>query len=235
MIINLNKPTGITSFDCIRILKKQFYNQGQKPPKIGHAGTLDPFASGVLIICTNGDTKRISQIQNQPKEYLATIKLGFASNTYDIEGHIIESSADNSATKPALDVITNILTRNFTGEIWQTPPVFSAKKVNGQRAYHLARQGISVKLAPKKVVIYNIGVNYYRYPFLQLKIGCSQGTYIRSIAHDLGQILKIGAYCHQLIRTRVGEYRLEQASDLPADLVSEYQKKYLALKNKQII
>lgn len=232
MIQNIYKPTGLTSFDCIRILKKEYYQKGEKPPKIGHAGTLDPFADGVLIICTEKDTKIITEIQKQPKEYLATIKFGFISNTYDVEGNIQEALHAASLPRLTISDIKKIIAEYFIGPINQTPPQFSAKKINGHRAYHLARQGISVKLQPKKVIIYNIGVNYYRYPYLKITINCSTGTYIRSIAHDLGQKLKIGAYCHQLTRTKIGEYKINDSKKLPGDMVKQYQAKYIELKKK---
>ncbi|MBU0647782.1 tRNA pseudouridine(55) synthase TruB [Patescibacteria group bacterium] len=227
MISNIYKPTNLTSFDCIRILKKQYYQAGKKPPKIGHAGTLDPFADGALIICTEKDTKKISEIQHQPKEYLTTIKLGYTSDTYDVDGHIVETQNLASLSPPTKSNIKKILENNFLGEILQTPPIFSAKKVGGQRSYSLARKGLSVKLSPKKVLIYNIGVNSYRYPYLKLTIKCSTGTYIRSIAHDLGQILNTGAYCHQLTRTKVGEYSIDDSTKLADNLVKDYQNRYL--------
>ncbi len=230
MILNLFKPVGITSYDCIRILKFIFrypdkfshipewqeviekYEGG----KIGHAGTLDPFAEGVLIICTDKDTKKISEIQSMQKEYIAGIKFGFVSDTYDVDGNIqqIEKSCELSQKD-----IQEMLVTNFTGEISQTPPSFSAKKINGERAYKLARAGKSVKLEPKKVLIYNIGVNKYEYPDLEITVNCGSGTYIRSIAHDLGQELNNGAYCHSLIRTKIGEYDFEKSIKLPPDQI----------------
>jgi tRNA pseudouridine55 synthase len=239
MIINLYKPTGITSFDCIRIIKFIFKypekfadnNDWQniikkyKGGKIGHAGTLDPFAEGVLVICTDQDTKNISQIQAKQKEYAANIKLGFASDTYDLDGHIVQTYHGTSLCDLNINKISKILQNNFTGEILQTPPIFSAKKINGKRAYDLARQGISVKLEPKKVIIYNIDVNNYNFPNLELTINCSSGTYIRSIAHDLGQLLKIGAYCYSLTRTKIGDYHIDNSISLPDDQVTFYQNK----------
>jgi tRNA pseudouridine55 synthase len=239
MIINLYKPTGITSFDCIRIIKFIFKypekfadnNDWQKiikeykGGKIGHAGTLDPFAEGVLIICTDQDTKNISLIQAKQKEYVANIKLGFTSDTYDLDGHIVQTYHGTSPCDLNMNKISKILYNNFTGEILQTPPIFSAKKINGKRAYDLARQGISVKLEPKKVIIYNIDVNNYNFPNLELTINCSSGTYIRSIAHDLGQLLKIGAYCHSLTRTKIGDYHIDNSISLPKDQVTFYQNK----------
>ena len=235
MIININKPAGITSYDVIRILKKIFispekfqlshkwqkvvddYHNG----KIGHGGTLDPFASGVLIVATDQDTKKINEIQSMPKQYIAGIKFGYISDTYDIDGNISPVHIQQSVwTNPKLSLrnIKKNLNSHFTGEILQTPPSFSAKKINGQRSYQLARAGISVKLPPKKVIIYNIVVNNYSYPDLGLTIECSTGTYIRSIAHDLGQKLGCGAYCHSLIRSKIGNFTLNNSLTLPTTI-----------------
>lgn len=234
MIINIHKPAGITSFDVIRIIKHIFRyptNFSQFPAwqkiitnyqggKIGHAGTLDPFATGVLIVCTDRDTKTISQIQTQPKQYIAGIKLGFVSDSYDIDGIITPSLNINKNQNIDLLQITEILQQHFTGEIMQTPPIFSAKKIKGKRAYELARAGKSVKLAPQKVLIYNIGVNNFNYPNLELIINCSTGTYIRSIAHDLGCKLGVGAYCHSLVRTQIGEYHINNSISLPPEQIN---------------
>lgn len=228
MIINIYKPIGITSYDVIRILKfilhhPKLYSDisiwkdiidNYQDGKIGHAGTLDPFAEGVLIVCTDQDTKKISDIQSQSKEYIANINLGSISNTYDVDGDITPVRAD-PCVRPTKKIIQNTLNSHFTGEILQTPPAFSAKKINGKRAYDLARAGKSVKLDRKKVVVYNIGVNKYDYPDLELIINCGSGTYIRSIAHDLGQLLHVGAYCHSLIRTKIGEYAIKNSLHLP--------------------
>lgn len=240
MIINIFKPAGITSFDVIRIIKFIFRHPEQfksdpiwqkiitnyQGGKIGHAGTLDPFAEGVLIVATDQDTKKITEIQSQTKEYQTKLKLGYISDTYDINGDIIPVRA-TLAVAPSvgaihelpLQKIKNTLISHFIGEISQTPPIFSAKKIDGQRAYKLARAGKSVKLAPKKVVIYSIGVNSYNYPDLDLTINCSSGTYIRSIAHDLGQLLGFGAYCHSLIRTKIGEYDTKNSISLPDEQI----------------
>ena len=236
MIINTYKPIGITSYDVIRILKfilhhPKLYSDistwkdiidNYQGGKIGHAGTLDPFAEGVLVVCTDQDTKKIPDIQSQPKEYQTIFKFGYISDTYDIDG-IIKSVRATLAVAPSVGAIHELPLKNikkflnshFTGEILQTPPAFSAKKINGKRAYELARAGKSVKLGRKKVVVYNIGVNKYDYPDLELIIICGSGTYIRSIAHDLGQLLHVGAYCHSLIRTKIGEYAIKNSLHLP--------------------
>ncbi|HPN67479.1 MAG TPA: tRNA pseudouridine(55) synthase TruB [bacterium] len=242
MFINLYKPSGVSSYDCIRIIKFIFKypekfadnNDWQKIIKeykggtIGHAGTLDPFADGVLIVCTDQDTKSITDIQNQPKEYQTIIKLGASSNTYDIEGII---TPQKNKFIPTQSAIIEVIKQSLIGEINQYPPSFSAKKINGQRAYQLARQNISVKLSPKKVIIYNIDVNDYAHPDLQLTIKCSSGTYIRSIAHDLGQLLQTGAYCHSLSRLAIGTYRYVDSIPLPQDQIAFFQNKYISKKH----
>jgi len=246
MILNILKPQFITSYDCIRMLKYLFRHPDQftddktwskisaqyQGGKIGHAGTLDPFAEGVLVICTDKDTKKIPEIQSQPKEYQALVKLGQVSDTYDVEGKITKTA--KNLEKPDKTNVEKILKSHFTGEIMQTPPAFSAKKIKGKRAYQLASAGKRVKLAPKKVIIYNIGVNKYGYPDLELTIECGSGTYIRSIAHDLGKILKTGGYCHSLTRTRVGEYQIENSITLPEVLIKQYQEKYRTRKKSKL-
>lgn len=234
MILNIYKPTNITSYDCIRIIKKikkdnLTWLENKKSSeifvkKIGHAGTLDPFAEGILIICTDADTKKIADIQSQSKEYLATIKFGLISSTYDPEGDIVAVENLQPLPIPTKNQIQKIIDEKFIGEILQMPPIFSAKKINGQRAYQLAQSNKTVNLSPKKVIIYDIEITKYKYPDLQLKITCGSGTYIRSIAHDLGQQLQIGAYCTELIRTRVGKWSVENSQPLPKDLVNNYQK-----------
>ena len=195
----------------------------KKIPKIGHAGTLDPFADGVLLVCTDKDTKKISELQLLPKNYLATFILGYESDTYDTEGNI---SKNYPQYIPSLPKINKIIRENFVGEISQLPPIFSAKKINGQPAYKLARLGKKINLKPKKVIIYNIGVNNYSYPYLSLSITCGSGTYIRSIAHDLGRITKTGAFCLSLTRDRIGEYTVAQSIRLPSELIKKFRSKY---------
>ncbi len=205
--ILINKPAGITSHDVVDRLRKI-----TKVKKIGHAGTLDPFATG-LLICGIGreTTKRLDIFLKQDKEYVAQLKLGFISDTYDREGKIEEKKGK----KPSLPEI-NKAVDGFEGETEQKPPMFSAKKIKGKKLYQLARKGIEIELKPHKVVIKKIEVLNYNYPVLEIKVSCSSGTYIRSLANDMGEKLKCGAYLQELCRTKIGQVSLEQAVKLSA-------------------
>jgi tRNA pseudouridine55 synthase len=177
--------------------------------KIGHAGTLDPFASGVMILLIGREyTRKADQFITQDKEYRATLHLGIETTTYDPEG---ETTATSSAV-PTLETIEEALTY-FQGEMMQTPPMFSAKKVKGKKLYELARKGIEIERAPCPVHIKTDLISY-NYPHLELHITCSKGTYIRSIAHDLGKKLEVGAHLSALTRTRCGPYHLKECREL---------------------
>ena len=200
-IIPLDKPLGWTSFDVVnklRIMVRQI--TGIKRIKVGHAGTLDPQATGVLLLCTGRATKSIEQLMDHDKEYYATLRLGATTPSFDSE-HEIDAfypyeHISESLIRSALD--------GFCGDIDQLPPTFSAVKIGGVRAYDLARQGEKVKLTPKRVTIHQIELLKFAPPFLHLRIVCSRGTYIRSIARDLGQALGSGAYLTELVRMRSG-------------------------------
>ncbi len=197
------KPKGISSYDVIRIIKKNFILQDKK---IGHAGTLDPLASGVLIILIGKEfTKKFEDFKNLEKEYIAEIYLGKTSNTYDEAG---EKNKIKINKKPTIDEIKNIL-KEFKGEILQTPPIFSAKKIRGKPAYLYARKNMEIEIKPQKVEIKNIKILKYSWPILKIKTVVSSGTYIRSIAHNIGQKLKTGAYLKNLIRTRIGSFSIK--------------------------
>lgn len=204
--ILINKPKGITSFGVIARLRKI---TGVK--KIGHCGTLDPLASG-LMICAIGRTatRQIGSLTKQDKVYLAEIELGKASDTYDLEGKTKEIKIKH---KPAKKEIETAL-KKFIGEISQMPPVYSAKKIGGRRAYELARRGEKVKLKKNKVKINNIKLISYKFPILKIKVDCGSGTYIRSLAHDIGKHLKTGAVLTGLIRVSVGKYALKKSLEL---------------------
>jgi tRNA pseudouridine55 synthase len=218
--LNINKPKGITSFDVIRKIKKIFYEGGQKPPKIGHTGTLDPFATGVLVICLGREyTRRASEVQAMKKEYIVDIKLGAVSDSYDSTGEIRQKVKGKSQKSISVDQVKGLL-QKFIGEIEQTPPIFSAKKINGERAYKLARAGKEVKMRKSRVSIYDIQVLDYKYSDLKLKVQCSKGTYIRSLANDIGQALGVGAYADELKRTAVGDFSIQKSTEL-ADLTLE--------------
>lgn len=202
----INKPKGITSFGVIARLRRI---TGVK--KIGHCGTLDPLASG-LLICAIGRsaTKRIDSFQKQDKTYLADIELGKKSDTYDLEGVIKEIEVRE---RPKKKEITKTL-KTFIGEIDQVPPIYSAKKIEGRRAYELARCGEKVKLRKNKVKIYKIKIISYKFPILKIRIECGSGTYIRSLANDVGKNLKTGAVLTGLIRESIGKYSLKKSLEI---------------------
>lgn len=199
----INKPKGKTSFSLVTALRRRL-----NVKTIGHAGTLDPFATGVMILLVGKQyTKLSNQFLCQDKEYLAKIHLGVVTSTYDCEGEIKEESP----LIPTIDELNTAL-KSFQGEIDQVPPMFSAKKVKGQKLCNLARKGITVERAAVKVIV-ETELLSYSYPFVELKIRCSKGTYIRSIAHDLGFMLKCGAHLHALERIRSGLYHLNDCID----------------------
>lgn len=202
----INKPVGPTSHDIIDKLRKL---TGIK--KIGHAGTLDPFASG-LLICAVGreSTKEIDKFVKLDKEYIATIHLGAVTDTCDRTGKIIQES-ERQASEAINEQIIKKAAAEFVGEQLQTPPMFSAKKINGQKMYELARQGKTVERQPCAINIYVLEILNYAWPILKIKIKCSSGTYIRTIAYDLGESLGCGAYLEELVRTKIGEYNIEDA------------------------
>ncbi|MCH8018539.1 tRNA pseudouridine(55) synthase TruB [candidate division KSB1 bacterium] len=210
-ILNINKPVGWTSFDVVKKIRGQLNIK-----KVGHAGTLDPFATGVLLICTGRATKKVEDLMNLKKEYIARIEFGKTTDSYDLTGTILsERSADNLELENINQVI-----KQFHGEIYQTPPMYSAVKVNGERLYKLARRGEVVERKPRKIRIYQTDVINFRNPFLKLRIVCSRGTYIRALANDMGEILGCGGYLTSLTRTRVGDYKLEDSFEIK-DLIRE--------------
>lgn len=203
-VLPVNKESGMRSFQLISLLRKK---SGIR--KVGHAGTLDPLASGVMILLIGTPfTKLSSQLLNQDKEYLATIKLGTVTTTFDSEGEIVETKPDHI---PSLKEVEEILT-HFQGTISQIPPMFSAKKVQGQKLYVLARKGIEIKREPIAIHLTTHLIEYL-YPHLTLRIACSKGTYIRTIAHDIGKQLRTGGYLETLKRTRSGSFTLKDCID----------------------
>lgn len=212
----INKPVGITTYDVIRHIKRIIGKH-----KIGHSGTLDPFASGVVIIGIGRSyTKQLHTIIQASKEYLATIVLGKTTNTYDIDGEVTNTYPSTIHFCDA-DILSSI--QPFIGEIEQQPPVFSAKKINGVPAYKLARKGVEVQLKPANVTVHSIKLIEYKNtpkPMVRIQVKCSSGTYIRSLAHDIGQNLGVGAYLSDLNRISVGNISLEHAIPL-SDLTSE--------------
>lgn len=219
-IIIIDKPQGWTSFDVVAkvrgIVKK---NTGQKRPRVGHAGTLDPLATGLLIVLVGSATKRQAEFMNQDKIYQVQLRLGETSTTDDQEGE----KTKVSDVEPALGQVEAVVD-SFVGEIKQVPPVFSAIKVSGQRAYKLARQGRDIKLEPRKVTVYYIAELEYNYPYISFTTKVSSGTYIRSLVRDIGQKLASGAYMSGLRRTQIGEVSISDAVT-PSQLSQDYIKK----------
>jgi tRNA pseudouridine55 synthase len=210
----INKPTGWTSFDAVAFIRKKLRqkNPENKKIKVGHAGTLDPFATGLLIIGVGREaTKKLDEFKKLPKTYITTIELGAVSDTYDITGKIIYTP--NSKQSIDQNIIEKII-QNFIGPQKQIPPMYSAKKINGKKLYELARQGKIIERQSTPIEIYDIKLLEYTWPILKIEVNCSAGTYIRSLAHDIGQKLGTGAYCVELIRTAIGGYTLEQAQNL---------------------
>ncbi|HXB06391.1 MAG TPA: tRNA pseudouridine(55) synthase TruB [Puia sp.] len=207
-VLLIDKPLDWTSFDVVRKLRPMV-----RTKKVGHAGTLDPLATGLLILCTGKFTKRINDFMSQQKEYTGTIVLGASTPTYDLES---EPQAGKDPGYLTPETIRETIAREFTGEIWQTPPIHSAIKVNGKRVYELARQGREVKLEPRRVVVSEFAITQLRLPELEFRVVCSTGTYIRSLANDLGAVLGCGGYLSGLRRTRIGEFRVEQAMNMEA-------------------
>lgn len=206
-IIGIDKPLGWTSFDAVKRIRGAIQRRlGVKKFKVGHAGTLDPLATGVLVICTGRATRKIEMLQSGMKEYVADITLGATTPSFDLETKI-------DATFP-FDHVTEELIRNtlpkFTGHVMQVPPVFSAVKIDGKRAYSFARKGRDVELKPKALEIPEIELLEYNPPVMRLRILCSKGTYIRALARDLGEALASGAHLTALRRTRVGDIYVDK-------------------------
>ncbi|KPE52210.1 tRNA pseudouridine(55) synthase TruB [Chryseobacterium indologenes] len=209
-IFLLDKPLDWTSFQAVNKMKYKLKREFGLPKKfkIGHAGTLDPRATGLLIVCCGKFTKKIPEIQDAPKEYWTEIKVGVQTESYDTEKpeilHQDISHISEEMIREALD--------KFVGEIEQKPPVYSAIKIDGERAYNLARAGEEVEMKSRKTTIFYIKDIKVELPLVSFMVGCSKGTYIRSLAHDIGQELGVGAYLTQLRRTKIGEYTVENAT-----------------------
>lgn len=208
-VLLVDKPLDWTSFQAVNKLKFKIKREFKlKKIKIGHAGTLDPRATGLLVVCTGRATKKIQEIQDAPKEYVAEIKVGVQTESYDTEKpEILNQNYDHLSE----DFIRETLAE-FVGEIDQKPPVFSAIKIEGERAYNLARAGTQVEMKTRKTTISYITNIEINLPFVRFTVGCSKGTYIRSLAHDIGQKLGVGAYLYNLRRTKIGELKIEDAS-----------------------
>lgn len=205
-VLYFDKPLRWTSFAVVSKIRYHISRKlGVKKIKVGHAGTLDPLATGVMIICTGKATKRIEEFQYHTKEYIATLQLGATTPSYDLEKEIDATYPTEHITR---EMVEEVL-QQFKGTIEQIPPAFSACKVDGKRAYDLARKGDEVELKPKTLVIDEIELLECNLPEIKIRVVCSKGTYIRALARDIGEALQSGAHLTGLIRTRVGEVRLE--------------------------
>jgi tRNA pseudouridine55 synthase len=210
-LLNIAKPAGVTSRDVVDAVADRF-----RGVKCGHAGTLDPLATGVIVICCGPATRLIPLVQEQPKQYVAEFLLGRRSDTDDVTGNVIESPP---AIPPSRELIASLLPQ-FVGDIEQVPPRFSAVRTRGRRAYDLARAGKDVNLPPRRVTVHAIDLLDYKYPRLELRIDCGSGTYVRSIGRDLGELLGGGAVLSSLVRTRIGAFPLNTALPL-AELAAD--------------
>ena len=210
-IFLIDKPLGWTSFDLVKKVKNLIRTKyNLKKIKVGHAGTLDPLATGLLIVCTGKFTKRISEIQGQAKVYNGEITLGGTTPSYDLETEVDTRYETSHITK---ELIQNRIL-NFTGEIDQIPPIFSALKRDGERLYEKARRGESIEIEARNVSIHSFEITAIEMPKISFEIMCSKGTYIRSIAHDFGAALDSGAHLSKLCRTAIGDYKLKNALDI---------------------
>ena len=206
----IDKPLRWTSADVVRKVKFTLRKAGYRKIKVGHAGTLDPLASGVLLICVGRATKRVDELQAEEKEYLATVELGATTPSFDLEHPIDAHYPWEHITREAVDRAL----AELTGERLQEPPVFSAKKIEGARAYELARAGEEVALRKSLITIYEMRVEEYDLPRVRIRVRCSKGTYIRSLAREIGEALGSGAHLTSLRRTRSGGFTLANAWDL---------------------
>jgi tRNA pseudouridine55 synthase len=207
-ILLIDKPLEWTSFDVVKRIKSVLrYSRHIKKIKVGHAGTLDPLASGLLLVCTARKTKIIPTLQNLQKQYTGIIRLGATTPSYDLETELENRQAVDHLSRENLESAV----RKFVGDINQYPPVFSAKKVEGKRAYEHARQGKEIALKPNQVHIAIFEITKWELPDLYFEVHCSKGTYIRSLAHDLGQEVGVGGHLRALRRTAIGDYKVADA------------------------
>ncbi|MFQ3333136.1 MAG: tRNA pseudouridine55 synthase [Thalassomonas sp.] len=210
-ILLINKPLGWTSFDVVRKIKNLIRTKySLKKIKVGHAGTLDPLASGLLIVCTGKFTKRISKLQGQAKIYTGDITLGGTTPSYDLETEVDATFETSHISEELIKKTTS----QFTGKIDQKPPIFSALKRGGERLYEKARRGESIEIEARKVSVHAFDITGIEMPKVSFEIKCSKGTYIRSIAYDFGLALNSGAHLSKLCRTAIGDYQLADALDV---------------------
>ena len=219
-VLLVDKPLHWTSFDAVRKIRNLI-----RIKKVGHAGTLDPLATGLLIVCTGKFTKRINEFMAQEKEYTGTFTLGAITPTYDLESEPVEKRQLDGITEEKIKAATI----PFLGEIQQVPPAHSAIKKDGIRVYELARQGIEVKLEPRTITIKEFEITSIEMPVVHFRVVCTTGTYIRSLANDFGQALGCGAYLSRLCRTRIGEFRIEDAIS-----IEEFEKQIKQAKDQSM-
>ena len=201
-LLLIDKPLDWTSFDVIRKIRNLI-----KIKKVGHAGTLDPLATGLLIVCTGKFTKKINEYMAQEKEYTGTITLGAVTPTYDLESE----PGDFKPVDTITEDLIQLTTKKFTGEILQTPPIHSAIKQKGKPVYLMARKGLDVVLEPRKITIKEFEITSVEMPVISFKVVCTTGTYIRSLANDFGAALNCGGYLSRLCRTRIGNFKVQDA------------------------
>lgn len=206
-IVLADKPAGISSFGVVARVRRQLSGRAGRKIKVGHTGTLDPFATGLMILLSGTFTRRAGEFSKLDKVYEATIRLGAISSTGDPEGEITEQLVQDI---PSEQQVRQTI-KTFLGKITQTPPVFSAIKINGQRAYKLARAGQAVEMPSREVEIYSIELLSYEYPHIKIRAHVSSGTYIRTLAQDIGDLLGTGAYATELRRVKVGQYDIKDA------------------------
>lgn len=224
-VLHVAKPLTWTSFNLVsKVRWKLQKTLKMKKLKVGHAGTLDPLATGVMIICTGKSTKLIESFQYQTKEYIATLELGATTPSFDLELPVDATFPTEHITRELVDEVIP----RFLGEIWQVPPVYSAVKVDGKRAYDYAREGQEVELKPKLLVIDEIEILDFALPMLKIRVVCSKGTYIRALARDIGLALSSGAHLIALERTRIGDIKLEDCWQID-DLVEFLDKEARAV------
>ncbi|MEO8766512.1 MAG: tRNA pseudouridine(55) synthase TruB [Ginsengibacter sp.] len=214
-VLLINKPLRWTSFDVVRKIRNTI-----KIKKVGHAGTLDPLATGLLIVCTGRFTKKINEYMAQEKEYTGTFTLGAVTPTFDLESEPREFKPVAGITPEAI----HEMAKNFRGVMMQLPPIHSAIKQKGKPVYLLARRGVEVVMEPRKITIHSFDITGISMPVISFRVVCTTGTYIRSLAHDFGRSLECGAYLSSLCRTRIGTFTLEEAVSMD-DFIS------LGLKN----
>jgi tRNA pseudouridine55 synthase len=215
-VLLIDKELNWTSFDAVNKIRVMLKNRlGIKKIKVGHAGTLDPLATGLIIVCTGKMTRQITCFQDLEKEYMATLKLGETTPSFDMESPVDRTSPTDHITKQ--DILKTL--QSFVGEIEQVPPLFSAKYINGTRAYEFARKGSHLELKAQKVKIFSLELISFNMPYVKIRINCSKGTYVRSLARDIGQALECGAYLSELRRTCIGQYDVKNALS-----ISEFEK-----------